>query len=797
VLLLAAAFPAAAQAHANLLRTDPAAGSVVATAPAQVVLRFDQEVRDVSSTVTNDQGDAVAASPTHTAAGDVRALVIPLRPNLPDGDYTIRWRIVSTDGHIISGVFAIGIGAGRPPPQAAEVQTASLDWPFLIARFAYFCGLALVIGGVVFRAAVWRPVVATLDGQPRAMADLRERIRATQLFTVAAVLMLAGGWAALTRQGAEVAGVSFWEAFDHRGPVASAIQATRFGREFGRGIDLAAIFCVCAASAFAMARRSRVGAAALAVPAAVLGVWTIIVPGLSGHAGDPGRGTLAIAVDALHVGASAVWIGGLAQLVLVLPHATRGLADTARDRARRQALGRFSTLALGSVIVIAVTGAGRALWEVGAVSQVWSTGYGRTLIVKSVLLGALVGLGYRNRHALDRFSEVRRRAVAELALLAGVLAAVSVLTDLQPANTPGFAAAASSAPTGGPALIRLTRGARLALWPGLAGPNVIAVRARGRADAIQALIGGRTLTLDRAPDGTYVGTVPALPSGRHSILITAGARTWAASAQIGPARRVPQPVAAPLRTGPVAAEQASDLAVGLQRTSPTDARVTVLAPSGAALPTALVVVDGHVALPCTGVQGVCFSATVPRGPRPIPVQVRRPGRPPVTATVRLPPAGAPDGTNLLDGATQNFRDLHSLRVLNILESSPGHAVTTHFTVQAPDRLAFAVRGGASARIIGTTRWDRQPGRDWVRSEAPRSKVPDAFWAPGAEAVYVAGQDGTTTELTLVLPGGPTFFRLWVDRATDQVVRLRMITAAHFMSEREYDQNRAPPVEPPV
>ena len=136
-------------------------------------------------------------------------------------------------------------------------------------------------------------------------------------------------------------------------------------------------------------------------------------------------------------------------------------------------------------------------------------------------------------------------------------------------------------------------------------------------------------------------------------------------------------------------------------------------------------------------------------------------------------------------------------MLNILESSPGHAVTTHFTVQAPDRLAFAVRGGASARIIGTTRWDRQPGRDWVRSEAPRSKVPDAFWAPGAEAVYVAGQDTRTTELTLVLPNGPTFFRLWVDRATQQVVRLRMITAAHFMSEREYDQNRAPPVVPPA
>jgi hypothetical protein len=85
----------------------------------------------------------------------------------------------------------------------------------------------------------------------------------------------------------------------------------------------------------------------------------------------------------------------------------------------------------------------------------------------------------------------------------------------------------------------------------------------------------------------------------------------------------------------------------------------------------------------------------------------------------------------------------------------------------------------------------------VKSQALRSKVPDAFWAPGAEAVSIAGGDRTTTQLTLVLPWGPTFFRLWVDRASKQVVRLRMITAAHFMREREYDQNHAPPVVPPV
>jgi putative copper export protein len=475
----------------------------------------------------------------------------------------------------------------------------------------------LVIGGVVFRAGVWRPVLSTIDGQPGAMADLRERIRATQLFTAAAVLMLAGGWVALTRQGAEVAGVSFWEAFDHRGPVASAIQATRFGREFGRGIDLAAIFCVCAAGAFAMVRRSRLGAAALAIPAVVLGIWTIVVPGYSGHAGDPGRGVFTIGVDAAHVAAAAVWIGGLAQLVLVLPHATRGLADAARDEARRAALRRFSAVALVSVCIVAVTGAGRALWEVGAVSQVWSTSYGRALVAKTVLLGALVALGYRNRKSLDRFGEVRRRAVLELGLLAGVLAAVALLTDLQPANTPGFANAAPAVPAGGPALVDLSKTARLALWPGVAGSNVIAVTAPGKPASMQALVGGRTITLRPAPDGTYVGS-GALEAGKHSILVTAGARTWAASAQIGPARRAPQPAAAPLRTGPVAAGQASDVAVGLQRASATAARVTLLGQSGSSIPGALVLVGGRVALPCPRVTGVCCRCAVPgsrRSPR--------------------------------------------------------------------------------------------------------------------------------------------------------------------------------------
>ena len=131
--------------------------------------------------------------------------MIPLRQGLPDGDYTVRWQIVSTDGHLISGVYAIGIGAGRPPPQASS-QDSPLDWPYLIARFVYFAGLLLLVGGVVYRVAVYRPAAAAVTGEPRRLMGLRERHRANQVLALSAVLVLAGGWVALTRQGAQVAG---------------------------------------------------------------------------------------------------------------------------------------------------------------------------------------------------------------------------------------------------------------------------------------------------------------------------------------------------------------------------------------------------------------------------------------------------------------------------------------------------------------------------------------------------------------------------------------------------------------
>jgi hypothetical protein len=98
---------------------------------------------------------------------------------------------------------------------------------------------------------------------------------------------------------------------------------------------------------------------------------------------------------------------------------------------------RFSTLALASVAVLATTGVIRAFGELTSVGHVWSTSYGRWLVVKSALLLALIAIGWANRYRLipavvGSMSRLRRNVLAELLLFAALITAVAFLTQTRP-----------------------------------------------------------------------------------------------------------------------------------------------------------------------------------------------------------------------------------------------------------------------------------------------------------------------------------------------------------------------------
>ena len=104
--LLALADPACA--HSLLLSSAPAADAVVREASA-VSLRFNNRIEKKLCQVrlVSPRGEAQALS-VRTDGGAVDALEAPL-PALAAGRYRVEWRVLSTDGHVVSGAFAFSV----------------------------------------------------------------------------------------------------------------------------------------------------------------------------------------------------------------------------------------------------------------------------------------------------------------------------------------------------------------------------------------------------------------------------------------------------------------------------------------------------------------------------------------------------------------------------------------------------------------------------------------------------------------------------------------------------------------
>src|SRR5262249_26536480 len=117
---------------------------------------------------------------------------------------------------------------------------------------------------------------------------------------------------------------------------------------------------------------------------------------LTGHAADQGDFTLNVAIDWVHVMAVSVWTGGLLCLALCFLGPAREWSVGVLGRVMR----RFSRLAGLCLLAAVATGAYNAWTELGGLSDLWSTGYGRALSVKLALFLGLAWWGAVNRYSI-------------------------------------------------------------------------------------------------------------------------------------------------------------------------------------------------------------------------------------------------------------------------------------------------------------------------------------------------------------------------------------------------------------
>ncbi|HVX33901.1 MAG TPA: CopD family protein, partial [Solirubrobacterales bacterium] len=450
---MALLLPAAASAHARLEGTSPPQGAVVRHEPSAVVFEFDEPVEGNFGAVRvyDAAGERVDEGDAFHPDGEGPKLAVHLKPDLPDGTYTATYRVVSADGHIVSSgyVFSIGKEGKAPAETVGELIGGAGNGKVTevadgIARGLEYAAIAAAVGGVAFLLLCWLPALgaaAAVGEESRRAAARAFAPRLRLVLWVAAAIGLVATAAQIVLEGAEAAGVSGFSALTQT--IVEETLETRFGTVWG----FAFLAWVAVAVLAPLLTRPRTWKAA-ALPAAVPLVYLCLCPALAGHGSSQSPVALNFTVNAIHVAAMAVWLGGLATLLLVLPAATRAAATPA-DRGRLLAgpLARFSALALAMVALIMATGLIQAYVYVRHLGDLLSTGYGRAVLAKFLLLLCVIGVAaYNRRRSVPRLEAIaergespgrpgvllRRALRAEVALLAVVIGVTAALASYAP-----------------------------------------------------------------------------------------------------------------------------------------------------------------------------------------------------------------------------------------------------------------------------------------------------------------------------------------------------------------------------
>jgi copper transport protein len=438
--LALAAQTSAALAHATLVSSDPADGAVLATAPSRLVLTFNEPVSPLVLRLVDDQG----AATTLSYRLDDTAVTIDRPGVIGRGSHALSWRVISSDGHPVGGSVLFSIGA--PSAGGVPGAFAAVDWPVRIAiwcgRLAIYLGLLIGVGGVFFGK-----VVAMED---RGAGRLRLAALIAGLLAVPASIGLQGLDALdlpLSRLGQGIV----WQ--------------TAMGTSWGATAVIAFLGLVAALAATA----GRGRRAALLAVIAFLGVGAAF--SASGHASAARPQLLARSAVFIHTMAVAFWIGALIPLAAAL-----------RQAGDRLVLRRFARLIPLAIVPLALSGAALAVLQVEKPAALWSTTYGRILLVKLALVSILLLLAAMNRWHLTGPAAAGDRAAtkrlvlaicAEVGLAVAILGVVATWRFTPP---PRSLEAAAARPAHVHIHIHTARAmADVALTPGRAGPVTASV----------------------------------------------------------------------------------------------------------------------------------------------------------------------------------------------------------------------------------------------------------------------------------------------------------------------------------
>jgi copper transport protein len=100
-------------AHAEVIKSDPPNGGLVATMPSQLSLQFSEGIATIQVHVADSAGQRYDAAAASIDTNDHSMAMIPLRTGA-NGTYTVTWSNLSEDGHTSGGSFFFFVGNSLP-----------------------------------------------------------------------------------------------------------------------------------------------------------------------------------------------------------------------------------------------------------------------------------------------------------------------------------------------------------------------------------------------------------------------------------------------------------------------------------------------------------------------------------------------------------------------------------------------------------------------------------------------------------------------------------------------------------
>ena len=456
LVLAALAWPAyVAEAHAELLRTDPANGEELAAAPSAIQLWFSENISPAGDAIRLLDASGREVKINEAAHGENDRTIRAAIPGALDrGTYAVAWTVASVDGHVIRGsfVFAVGQPVDATIRPVGEVETPR--WTEAVASAArsaaYIFALALV-GALLFVIVPARHSVAL-------RLQLPLTVCAVLLALAAPMVVVAQGLVATAGVAGELWTSTTWDLLWD-----------------GRHLPSMMMVLVGSVGALVTLRIAPLWPSAARASAALFAVTLAVGFAWSGHTAAESPQWLAIGMNAVHLLAAGAWAGGLAVVA-----ADSRLVQSAEHR--QYLATSFSRMATVAFPIAIVSGTYLTWRILPGLSAFVDTNYGRLLALKIAVLAVAAGLAVWNRWRLlpklgtgdnffRRFVEVEVTLVVVTAVVTGMLTGESPRSDA--ANEPGAPLDSPVAPS-----FDFTMGSYhviVAVNPAQHGPNDISV----------------------------------------------------------------------------------------------------------------------------------------------------------------------------------------------------------------------------------------------------------------------------------------------------------------------------------